>query len=76
MTTRALTGAFTDAGGQSRREARCMTGKRPPLHAFAYVHCDVPEGMRLDEWRRARNRGRRTRGKALVANLRRWIGQR
>ena len=52
--------------------------------AFVYVHCDVPAGMTLDEWRLARNRARRAaeldarregRG-ALVANLRRWIGQR
>jgi hypothetical protein len=24
---------------------------------FAYVHCDVPSDMRLDQWHFARNRG-------------------
>jgi hypothetical protein len=55
-----------------------------PATAFAYVHCDVPESMTLDEWRLARNRARRTasldahreRCAALVASLRRCIGQR
>jgi hypothetical protein len=55
-----------------------------PATAFAYVHCDVPVGMKLDEWRSARNRARRSaeidarraRRTALVPNLRRWIGQR
>jgi hypothetical protein len=73
-----------------------MTNARSPLRdllvedrvvaatGFAYMHCDVPAGMRLDEWRRARNRARRAaeinarreRREALVANLRRCIGQR
>jgi hypothetical protein len=51
-----------------------------PATAFVYVHCDVPASMRLDEWRLARNRARRAadreRRAALVANLRRCIGQR
>jgi len=46
---------------------------------FAYVHCDVPAGMRLDQWHHARNRARRAaairarreRRNAVVANLRR-----
>jgi hypothetical protein len=50
--------------------------------AFAYMHCDVPAGMRLDQWRLARNRARRAaeiharreRREALVANLRRCVG--
>jgi hypothetical protein len=56
------------------------------VHAtgFAYMHCDVPAGMRLDQWRIARNRARRTaevharreRRKALLANLRRCTGRR
>jgi hypothetical protein len=61
-----------------------VEGRVVPATALAYVHCDVPAGMRLDEWRRARNRARRAaeidarraRRTALVANLRRWIGQR
>jgi hypothetical protein len=52
--------------------------------AFMYVHCDVPASMTLDEWRLARIRtrraarlsARRERRAALVANLRRCIGQR
>jgi hypothetical protein len=52
--------------------------------AFAYVHCDVPAGMTLAEWRRARNRARRAaeiearreRRAALVMSLRRCIGLR
>jgi hypothetical protein len=55
-----------------------------PASAFAYVQCDVPLGMRLDEWRRERNRARRAaeleahraRRQALVAHLRRCIGRR
>jgi hypothetical protein len=55
-----------------------------PATAFAYVHCDVPASMTLDEWRLGRNRARRAarlgarreRRPGLVANLRRWIGQR
>jgi hypothetical protein len=55
-----------------------------PATAFAYVQCDVPASMTLDEWRCARNRARRAarldarreRRAALVANLRRWIGRR
>jgi hypothetical protein len=55
-----------------------------PATAFAYVHCDVPASMTLDDWRRARNRARRAaeielrreRRAALVASLRRCIGQR
>ena len=55
-----------------------------PATAFVYVHCDVPASMTLDEWRSARNRVRRAaeievrreRRAALVANLRRCIGQR
>jgi hypothetical protein len=55
-----------------------------PVAAFVYVHCDVPAGVTLDEWRLARNHARRAarpcahreRRAALVANLRRWIGQR
>jgi hypothetical protein len=55
-----------------------------PATAFGYVHCDVPASVTLDEWRRARNHARlaarlearRERRAALVANLRRWIGQR
>jgi hypothetical protein len=51
---------------------------------FAYMHCDVPAGMRLDQWHAARNRARRSaemrarceRRKALVADLRRWTGLR
>jgi hypothetical protein len=51
--------------------------------SFAYVHCDVPAGMTLAEWRLARNRARRAteiearrdRRAALVATLRRCIGQ-
>ena len=54
-----------------------------PATAFAYVHCDVPATMTLDEWRRARGRARRAaavelrreRREALVANLRRCIGR-
>jgi len=52
--------------------------------AFAYIHCDVPANMTLDEWRLARNRARRAaatesrreRRTARVAGLRRWIGRR
>jgi hypothetical protein len=52
--------------------------------SFAYVHCDVPASMTLDEWRRARNgarraaesEARRERRAARVATLRRCIGQR
>jgi hypothetical protein len=48
---------------------------------FAYVHCDVPAGMRLDQWHFALNRARRAaaiharreRRKAIVENLRRCI---
>jgi hypothetical protein len=48
---------------------------------FAYVHCDVPSDMRLDQWHFARNRARRdaeilarrVRRGAVVANLRRCI---
>lgn len=55
-----------------------------PATAFAYVHCDVPASLTLDEWRLARNCGRRAarldarreRRAALVANLRRCVGQR
>jgi hypothetical protein len=55
-----------------------------PASAFAYVQCDVPSDMRLDEWRRERNRARRAaqleahraRRRALVAHLRRCIGRR
>jgi hypothetical protein len=55
-----------------------------PSTAFAYVHCDVPASMTLDDWRLDRNRARRTarlrahseRRAALVAHLRRCIGQR
>jgi hypothetical protein len=55
-----------------------------PATGFAYVHCDVPTGMRLDEWRCARNRARgaaemaarRERREALVANLRHCVGRR
>ncbi len=55
-----------------------------PATAFAYVDCDVPAGMTLDEWRLARNRARRAapldacreRRAAVVANLRRYIGRR
>ena len=55
-----------------------------PATAFAYVHCDVPTSMTLDEWRHARNRARRAaaldarhrRRAALVANLRRCVGRR
>jgi hypothetical protein len=55
-----------------------------PATAFVYVHCDMPAGMTLDEWRLARNRARRAaplvahreRRTALVANLRGRIGQR
>jgi hypothetical protein len=51
---------------------------------FAYMHCDVPTGMRLDHWHAARNRARRSaetharreRRKALAATLRRWSGLR
>jgi hypothetical protein len=63
-----------------------MTEERSPRHAqdrlvpataFAYVDCDVPPDMRLDEWRRAQNRARRAaktdarrdRRKARIANL-------
>ena len=54
------------------------------MAAFGYVRCDVPPGVTLDEWRLARNHARgaarldahRERRAALVANLRRWIGQR
>ena len=54
-----------------------------PATAFAYVHCDVPASMTLDEWRRSRNRARRAAGldarrerrAALVANLRHCIGR-
>jgi hypothetical protein len=43
---------------------------------FVYVHCDVPAGMTLDEWRLVRNRARRpARRGRRVPNLRRWIGQ-
>ena len=72
-----------------------MTNARSPLRdllvedrlvavtGFAYMHCDVPAGMRLDEWRRARNRARRAaeidarraRRRALVDNLRHCVGQ-
>ena len=55
-----------------------------PVAAFVYVHCDVPPGVTLDEWRLARNYARGAarldahceRRAALVANLRRWIRQR
>jgi hypothetical protein len=55
-----------------------------PATAFAYVHCDVPASMTLDEWRLARSRARcaaaielrRERRAILVANLRRCIGRR
>ena len=55
-----------------------------PATGFAYVHCDVPAGVTLDEWRRVRNRARRAaeiaahreRRRALVAHVRRCIGQR
>jgi hypothetical protein len=55
-----------------------------PATAFAYVQCDVPASMTLDEWRRAGNRARRAarldarceRRAALVANLRQCIGRR
>jgi hypothetical protein len=86
----------TEASGPSLREARCVTNARSPLQdllveehvapatAFAYVGCDVPAGMTLDEWRLARNRApraaeidaQRERRNALVAKLRRRIGQR
>jgi hypothetical protein len=64
--------------------ALVMEDRLLPATAFAYVHCDVPASMTLDEWRRARNRARRAgeielrreRRAALVANLRRCIGQR
>jgi hypothetical protein len=54
-----------------------------PATAFAYVQCDVPASMTLDEWRLAGNRARRAarldarreRRAALVANLRRCVGQ-
>jgi hypothetical protein len=54
-----------------------------PAAAFAYMQCDVPAGMTLREWRLARSRARhaaeidarRRRRAALVANLRRCIGQ-
>jgi hypothetical protein len=50
-----------------------------PATGFAYMHCDVPAGMRLDEWHVARVRARRAaqidarreRRRALVGNLRR-----
>jgi hypothetical protein len=55
-----------------------------PATAFAYVHCDVPTSMTLDEWRRGRNRARRAaeldarreRRAALVATLHRCVGRR
>jgi hypothetical protein len=55
-----------------------------PATAFAYLHCDVPANMTLDEWRRTRNRARRAarldarRGRraARGANLRHWTGRR
>jgi hypothetical protein len=55
-----------------------------PATAFAYLHCDVPASMTLAEWRRTRNRARpaaeierrRERRAALLAHLRRGIGQR
>jgi hypothetical protein len=55
-----------------------------PATAFAYVHCDVPASMTLDEWRRGGNSARRAarldarreRRGALVANLRHCIGRR
>ena len=48
---------------------------------FAYMHCDVPSDMRLDQWHFARNRARRAaaiharreRRRAIVDNLRRCI---
>jgi hypothetical protein len=56
----------------------------PPAAAFVYVHCDVPAGVTLDEWRLAGNHARRAarldarreRRAAPVAKLHRWIGQR
>ena len=50
---------------------------------FAYVDCDVPSDMRLDQWHFARNRARRAaaiharreRRRAIVANLRHCINR-
>jgi hypothetical protein len=61
-----------------------MRNTPSPATAFAYVHCDVPASMTLGDWRLARNHERRVaenevrreRRAAVVANLRRCIGQR
>jgi hypothetical protein len=70
---------MTDKRSPSQAQDRLV-----PATAFTYVDCDVPPGMRLDEWRRARNRARRTaktdarhdRRKARAAGLRGRISQR
>jgi hypothetical protein len=67
-----------------KRSPRQAQDRLVPAAAFTYVHCDVPPGMRLDEWRRTRDRARRTakadarhdRRKARAASLRRRISQR
>jgi hypothetical protein len=59
----------------------CVDDRVLAATGFLYVHCDVPTGMRLDQWHFARNRARRAaviharrqRRAALVANLRRCI---
>jgi hypothetical protein len=43
---------------------------------FAYIQSDVPPGVTLDEWRRARNLARPERRRPLVASLRHRIGRR
>jgi len=43
---------------------------------FAYVQSDVPDGVTLDEWRRACSGARRERRRRPVATLRHRIGRR
>jgi hypothetical protein len=65
-------------------EALLVDDRLAAVTGFAYVQCDVPAGMRLDQWHAARNRARRSaetrarreRREALVAHLRRWTGVR
>jgi hypothetical protein len=67
----------------SRRWSLRVDDRALTATGFAYVHCDVPADMRLDQWHAARNRARRAaairarrdRRKAILASLRRCFRQ-